>query len=380
MSDITTTPQVAILGTRGIPAAHGGFETFAERLALHCVARGWSVCVYCQIEDGRGVREDIWNGVRRVQIPVSIPGAIGTVVFDWKATRHAARTATLALTLGYNTAAFTALYRLRRIPNVINMDGLEWKRDKWAWPQKIWLWFNERLGCWFGNHLIADNPHIADHLATRVSRTKITMIPYGADAVDGGDTAVLSRFGVEPHGYALVVARPEPENSILEVVRAFVRRPRRERLVVLGDVRPEAGEYQRAVREAATQAICFPGAIYDRSIVETLRYYAGVYVHGHRVGGTNPSLVEALAASSPVLAHDNPFNRWVAGAAARYFSDEPSCARALDDVLGDGALRAWMRVESRRRYEEAFRWERILAQYEELLHQWHERASRPGSR
>jgi len=129
---------VRIVGIRGVPAAHGGFETFAERLAPYLVDRGWRVTVYCQ-EDGEGpLFEDEWRGVRRIHIPVKVAGAAGTVLFDWYCTVHAARTPGLVLTLGYNTAAFSVVYRARRIPNVINMDGIEWRRQKWGAVAKSW--------------------------------------------------------------------------------------------------------------------------------------------------------------------------------------------------------------------------------------------------
>ena len=140
-------PCVRILGCRGVPAAHGGFETFAERLAGYLAARGWVVTVYCQGR-GRGpASEDRWRGIRRVHVPVQTAGALGTMIFDWKSTLHALGEPGVALTLGYNTAIFTALYRLRRIPNVINMDGIEWKRTKRSIPERLWLYANERLGC-----------------------------------------------------------------------------------------------------------------------------------------------------------------------------------------------------------------------------------------
>ncbi|MGL4315968.1 MAG: DUF1972 domain-containing protein, partial [Pseudomonas sp.] len=170
--------KLNILGTRGVPAQHGGFETFAESLAVFLVKRGWAVTVYCQEEDGAAPWESEWQGVRRIHIPVKGQGALGTIVFDWRATWHALSQEGLFLTLGYNTAAFNLLQRLKRQVNVINMDGIEWRRDKWGIIAKTWFWLNERIGCWVGNHLVADHPQIKTHLATRVSENKITMIPY----------------------------------------------------------------------------------------------------------------------------------------------------------------------------------------------------------
>lgn len=357
---------VRILGTRGVPAAHGGFETFAERLALYLVEHGWKVTVYCQ-EDGTGpIFEDTWEGVRRVRIPVNTPGAAGTIVFDWQSTFHAAKEKGLILTLGYNTAVFCALYRLKGLKNVINMDGIEWHRQKWGRVAKTWFWLNDWAGCWLGNHLVADHPEIKKHLATRVREDKITTIPYGSDRLEDADSSMLMRYGVAPGGYAILIARAEPENSILEVVRAWSRKPRGLKLLVLGKY--EAGHaYQRAVMDAASEEVLFPGAIYDKPVVEALRFFSLFYVHGHQVGGTNPSLVEALGAGNAVLAHDNRFNRWVAGSAACYFKDEESCARQIETLVAAPHMLDSQREASRARHAAEFTWDKVLREYELLL-------------
>lgn len=359
--------RLSILGTRGIPARHGGFESFAERLSQYLVERGWQVTVYCQESTGSRVTEDYWRGVRLVHVPVRREDAIGTVIFDWKSTRLAAREKGTILTLGYNTAVFSALYRLRRRTNLINMDGLEWQRKKWSTAQKAWLWLNERCAGCFANHVIADHPSIELHLMSRMPIRKITMIPYGADRVESADPALLAPYGLTPDRYALVVARPEPENSVLEIVRAFSQRPRGMQLVVLGRYVPEQNEYHRATIAAASDEVIFPGGIYDANVVAALRVHARFYVHGHTVGGTNPALVEALGAGCAVLAHDNVFNRWVAGAEAAYFYDEDDFARQLDVLGGDERQLRLMRAASVRRFEEQFAWPKILRAYESLL-------------
>ena len=362
----TAQPTLRILGTRGVPAAHGGFETFAEQLALYLVQRGWRVVVYCQDDGDGAITEDTWCGIERVRIPVALGGAKGTVWFDWLATRHAARHPDLCLTLGYNTATFCALLRLRGVPNLINMDGIEWSRAKWGAVAKTWFWLNERAGCWLGNHLVADHPEIAAHLATRVRAGKIDTIAYGAPSIVDAPTGPVTDLGLAPGRFLTVIARPEPENSLLEIVQGFSRRRRGITLVVLGRYDP-AVPYHRAVRAAASDEVRFAGAIYDTTIVQALRFHSLAYVHGHQVGGTNPSLVEALGAGNAVFAHDNRFNRWVAGDAARYFAGADAFAGLLDGVLADPAALERMRAASRERFGSAFTWEHILAQYEALL-------------
>lgn len=364
------TPTLRILGTRGVPAAHGGFETFAEYLARYLVARGWRVIVYCQ-EDGEGpVFEDRWEGIERVRIPVSAQGPKGTILFDWKATVHAASHRDLCLTLGYNTAVFCSLLRIKGVRNIINMDGIEWRRKKWGAAAKAWFWLNDWAGCWLGNHLVADNPGIRDHLLTRVGQNKITTIPYGADRLSELSAEPVEALGVIPGKYWTVVARPEPENSILEIVSAFSSRTRSVKLVVLGKYDQARNAYHRAVMEAASSEVVFVGAIYDPVVVRALRFHAQGYIHGHQVGGTNPSLVEAMGAGNAIIAHDNVFNRWVAGTTAEYFKDRDSCAKIIDRVVGDSELLAKMRGGTLARFDEALTWEMVLAQYEALLRSW----------
>ena len=355
-----------ILGTRGIPAGHGGFETFAERLSLFLVQRGWVVTVYCQALGAAAVCEDEWHGVRRVHIAVSGDSARSTVAFDWQATRHAARSRGPCLTLGYNTAVFCALLRQAGLPNVINMDGIEWQRAKWGRAVKLWFRFNEWAGCRLGNHLVADHPEIARHLSRHVADDKITMIPYGADRLVDVPQDLVRALGLEPGRYLSLIARAEPENSILEMVAGFSRRRRGVQLVVLGNYRADHA-YQQAVRAAASDEVVFLGPLFDPAKVQALRFHSLAYCHGHQVGGTNPSLVEALGAGNPIMAHDNRFNRWVAGAAARYFKNAAEFASVLDDLLPNTAALARLRAAALARHAESFTWPAVLQQYEDLL-------------
>jgi glycosyltransferase involved in cell wall biosynthesis len=349
-----------------VPANHGGFETFAEKLSLYLVERGWNVFVYCQRQGNQKQYEDNWNGVKRINISVLSEGARGTVAFDWRATRDASQHSDLCLVLGYNTAIFSALFRTKRTPNLINMDGIEWSRAKWGPAAKFWLWLNDWAGCWLGNHLIADHPCIKAHLQTRVSSNKITTIPYGADLLARVPEGPLAQFELAPNRYATVIARAEPENSILEIVSGFSEKPRGISLVILGHYL-DTNEYHQAIKNIASPEVQFIGAIYDKDIVQSLRFHSLFYIHGHQVGGTNPSLVEAMGAGNAVIAHDNQFNRWVADAGAIYFSDSKSlsnCVQRLIDQQGDLKQH---RLASKKRFLEVFQWNTVLKQYEDLL-------------
>lgn len=363
------TPRLLILGCRGVPAAHGGFETFAAYLAPYLARRGWDVEVACQEQGNGRITFDDWQGVRRVRIPVTGTGPASTIAFDLRSVRYAMRRDRLVLLLGYNTAILAAALRLRGVPLIVNMDGMEWKRAKWPLSIRAWLWSMERVACAVGSHLIADHPAIADHLATRVSRRKISTIGYCADAVRQADVGPVTARGLTPGAYGLVVARPEPENSLLEIVTAHRASGSAGPLAVLGTYRDEH-PYHRQVRQAAAPNVRFLGAIYDKAALEALRFHARFYVHGHQVGGTNPSLVEALAVGSPVLAHDNPFNRWVAGPGMLYFDSIEACAAQFRRLAGEPTLLRDMRAAAVARHDRTFTQEAILTAYEELLRQW----------
>lgn len=360
------TPAILILGTRGIPAAHGGFETFAERLALFLAARGWKVGVYCQQEVDRidqRVRSETWRGIELIHVEVASKGPRATLEFDWQCARDAARRRGVCLVLGYNGGIFLTWLRLMRRKIITNMDGIEWRRPKWGMAARTWFWLNEWIAAWTSHRLVADHPAIADHLATRRPCGAIATIAYGADPVTSAPEAPVRALGLEPGRYLISIARIEPDNNILPIVEAFCSRKRDMKLVVLGTLSDQI-PYHVAVRKAANGSVVLPGAIYDQEIVKALRYHARAYLHGHTVGGTNPSLVEALAAGNMVIAHDNPYNRWTAGAAAIYFTDTASCAERMQQALDDDALVAARGKAARARAHEAFRWEDVLLAYE----------------
>lgn len=361
--------HVNILGTRGLPAAHGGFETFAERLAQFLIGRGWSVSIYCQAEEPgpSGLRQwtDQWRGINRHHIAPRRTGAMGTIEFDFQAVRHVLAQPGVDLILGYNTALFNVMQSLKRRPMVINMDGIEWQRDKWSLPVKVWFFINEIIGANFCGTTIADHPEIAAHLIRRSFKSPI-MIPYGADSIEQAPSEILANWGLEPDGYVLSVARIEPENSILEIVQAFACSDVDIDCLIVGKIDP-SNPYHQAVCETANPRTKFPGAIYDRKNLSALRYYARGHLHGHTVGGTNPTLVEALAAGNAILAHDNKFNRWTAGPVQFYFTCVETCARQIELIFHNEDALDTARKASRTRHQQAFEWENILGAYEALL-------------
>ena len=359
--------KLLILGTRGIPGNHGGFETFAQRLALYLVKRGWDITVYCQ-DSGDKLTPETWKGINLVHIPTPNNSAFWSIIFDYKSTIHALNQNGIVLVLGYNTAIFSLLYRLKKRIVITNMDGMEWWREKWNGVQKSWLFINERCGVWFSDRLVADHPQIARYfIKGGVKPEKIVTIPYGTEAVETPKRELLAEYQLQGNDYVLVIARPEPENSILEIVEAFSRRQRGYKLIVLGRYQPKSNPYHARVMAAAGDEVEFVGGVYDRDKVHSLRYFARLYVHGHTVGGTNPSLVEALAAGTPVLAQNNHFNTWVAGDRSLYFNAASDCASQFDAILDDREALQAMRQASLQRFYDTFSGDRDLSDYEQLL-------------
>lgn len=363
------TKSMLILGTRGLPAAHGGFETFAERLALFLVDRGWDVSVYCQEEVSEvsdRISTDAWRGVTRIKVQVSSTGPRAALEFDAHCVRDAASRPGVCLVLGYNGAIFLPYLRVRGRKLITNMDGIEWRRPKWNLCVKAWFWVNEWIAAWTSQRLVADHPAIADHLATRRPRADTVMIPYGGEPIWNADPEPLTAMGLTPGRYLLSVARIEPDNNTLLMVEAFSRACRGDRLVVLGTL-SDANPYHRKVRAAASSEVLFPGGIYDPVTVASLRFHARAYVHGHTVGGTNPSLVESLWAGNVAIAHDNPYNRWTAGSAGLFFDDADAFEALVVRALAGDAAVAEARLAARREAALRFDWAQILCRYEDEL-------------
>ena len=359
-------PTLRVLGTRGVPAAHGGFETFAERLAVFLVSKGWRVIVYCQEVGRKAVVEDVWQGIERVRISVPGNGAASTVQFDLLSILHARKFNDQCLTLGYNTACFWPLLRFSGVRNVANMDGIEWRRAKWSRPVKVWFWLNDWIGCWVADHLVADHPEIKSLLLRRVRDDKITQIAYGADPIRDVPAELLNSMGLVPQGFMTVIARAEPENSVLECVKGFSMRPRGIKLAVLGDY-SDNNTYHRQVKAAASDEVVFLGAIYEKATVQALRAHCAAYLHGHQVGGTNPSLIEAMASGNAIIAHANRFNRWVTDDRALFFETAESLDCAIQQLQSDTELGDSLRHQAYDVFEKRYSWPIILAAYEGLL-------------
>jgi lipopolysaccharide/colanic/teichoic acid biosynthesis glycosyltransferase/glycosyltransferase involved in cell wall biosynthesis len=361
-----TPMRLAILGTRGIPARYGGFETFAEQLALRLAARGADVTVYCPTSSARSnVR---YHGVTLRYVTSHPLGALTELLWDIKCFWKARRGSDVVYMLGVGAGFAAWIPRMFGTVVWINSDGMEWKRAKWSLLQRAYLAAAEAASVLFASRIVADADTIAEYLRKRYPMLKkISTIAYGADIPTlTPSQQILQEWRLKAEGYYLVVCRMEPENNVLEILEGFERAKSSLPLVVLGNVaNPNA--YVRRLLEFRCDRIRFAGTLYDKDRLNALRYYARAYFHGHSVGGTNPSLLEAMACSNLVIAHDNPFNREVLGDAGLHWSscDElASIVKAVDGLAVDAAMRGERASEIvRSRYQ----WDHIADVYLGLL-------------
>ncbi len=363
------TLRIAILGARGIPASYGGFETFAEQLATRLASRGHQVTVYAECGD-QPVADTVYQGVRVRSRRRPRWGAASVLAYDCACLWDARRGYDLVYMLGYGAAWACWWPRVFGVPVWINVDGLEWARSKWGWGARTYLRCMEWMSTKVATRLIADAEAIAQRFRQNYpSGAPTSFIAYGAELVpaESVDSSVLANWGLQAHRYMLVVARPEPENHILEIVQGYLLHGGDWPLVVVGDV-SGGTPYQRQLKALASERVRFVGGIYDVAQLQSLRVHAACYLHGHSVGGTNPSLLEALACGNWVIAHDNPYNREVARDAAEYFNTPEQLARCLDRVVGQGAgLQARRAQHARAIVSEHYTWDGIADAYEVLM-------------
>jgi len=361
----STSLRIALIGTRGIPAAYGGFETAVEEVGRRLVERGHRVLVY-----GRdaGTAGDVHLGMRRVTLPAVRQKALETLSHTALSTVHAVTKARPDAAFVFNAAnsPFLPLLRARRIPVALHMDGLEWRRSKWGPRGKAYYRAAESFGVRQADAIIADAPGIADYYDHQFGVAS-ELIRYGAPLLDDARSDGIRELGLEPGGYHLVVARFEPENHVREIVEGYAMSQATKPLVVVGSA-PYAAEYTAAIDRiaAADPRIRLLGAVYDQDLLDALYHHASTYLHGHSVGGTNPSLLRAMGAGTAVIAFDVVFNREVLDEQGWYFRTPADVAAAVDAAESDAGDVAAASAAVRRRAADAFSWDDVAATYEDL--------------
>jgi len=359
--------KVAILGTRGIPANYGGFETFAEELSTRLAARGHRVTVYCRSHHTpRGLRE--YRGVRLVVLPTVRSKYLDTVVHALLSSIHSVRERfDSVLYCNAITAPFCWIpKRLSGARTLLNVDGLERNRRKWNAAGRAAYSVAERLSTKFPDAVVTDADVIRRYYREEFGIEPL-MIPYGGDLRRPEGRETLERLGLSEGRYFLYVSRLEPENNALAVVEAYRRVGGNEPLVIVGDA-PYAADYIRRVRSAADPRVLFPGAIYGAGYRELL-FHARAYIQATEIGGTHPALVEAMGAGRVVAYHDSPENREVCGEAGIPFdaSRPETLSSVLGALLDDPARFNVFSERALRWVQERYRWEDITDRYERAL-------------
>jgi glycosyltransferase involved in cell wall biosynthesis len=362
--------KIAVLGTRGVPAAYGGFETFAEELSARLAARGHDVTVYAR-RGGAAAEVKVHRGARVVTLPAVRHKYLETVLHTALSGLHAAAQNFDAILVCNGVNALTCRFaRLLGADTrvVLNVDGLERNRRKWNALGRLAYAVSERLSCALPDVLVTDARAIQAYYREAYGSDSL-YIPYGSDLAEPSGTEALERLGLAKGRYVLYVSRFEPENNADAVVRAYRGVPGSLPLVLLGGA-PYADAYVAAVKEeaAADPRVLLPGAIYGAGYRELLAH-AAVYVHATEVGGTHPALLEAMGFGRPLVVHDTPENRETAGRAALYAdaSRPETLARALEALLGDSELRRLSGEAARRRAREHYRWDAVTDAYENAL-------------
>jgi glycosyltransferase involved in cell wall biosynthesis len=353
--------KVAIVGTRGIPARYGGFETFAEELSTRLAARGHQVTVYCR----ERFSEPIYRGVYLKYLPTIRHKYFDTIVHTSLSTLHLATTRQDAvLFCNAANAIFTWMPRLLGMAVALNVDGLERNRKKWNRAAKTWYRGSEWLATWMPNAVVTDAESIAEYYRARYQRVS-EMIPYGAELGAVETAQALDRLGLERRKYFLYVSRMEPENNALLVREAFEQVETSFKLALIGDA-PYAADYIRQVRDTRDARVVIPGAIYGQGYRE-LGSHCFAYVHATEVGGTHPALIEAMGRGALTLYLDTPENAEVAGGAGIAF-EHRNLREALERVLRmNEEEREMWRTRAADRVRARYSWEAVTDAYEKLL-------------
>ena len=358
--------RIAILGTRGIPASYGGFETFAEHLSTRLVARGHQVTVYCRAHYV-SPRQLEYHGVRLKVLPTIRHKYLDTVVHTFLSAIHAVPSRfDAALVCNAANAPFVPILRLTGTPVAINVDGLEHKRKKWGWLGRSYYLLAERLCTVFPNVTITDAQVIHDYYRARYNAPS-TMIAYGAEVERRPDRQAVRRWRTEPNRYVLYVSRLEPENNAHLVIEAFKKVRTAYRLLIVGDA-PYARDYINDLKARARgdKRIVFTGFVFGQDY-RALQQNAYCYVHATEVGGTHPALLEAMGYGNCVLTLATPENLEAVGDAGIAYTDESDLAEKLQRVLRDGSLVQSYRHRAQVRVQRYYDWDRIVDRYERLF-------------
>lgn len=358
-------PSISLIGSRGYPSYYGGFETLVRHLAPYLVEQGWNVGVYCR--GGATATDDPGQDdrVRQVFTRGWDVKSASTLTYGLSSIQHCARRRPdVAFVMNIGNGYWLPLLRARNVPSVVNVDGIEWERDKWNTLGKKTFLYGARATARFADHIVADSPAIADRWRSEFRR-EATTVAYGGTATD--DLPPPEHF--EPGAYVLLVARLVPENSINEFLVAAEELSQKWDVVIVGSS-GYGGDIEERIKRLVDSRprVHWLGHVSDDDRLFALWQHAGVYFHGHSVGGTNPALVQAMACGAPTVARDTVYNREVLDSTGMFVQPQSDLIRdALDLVLSDPSLQDEMRKSAKQRQQQHFTWQQIVSSYDDLF-------------
>ena len=360
--------RIAMIGTRGVPAAYGGFETAVEEIGRRMVEQGHEVTVYCRRTDAAPRSE--YRGMKLAYLPALRLKTAETLSHSALSVAHAvtrARRADTAFVFNAANAPFVPALRARGIPVALHVDGLEWKRDKWGANGRRYYRWAEQQAVRHADALIADAQGISEYYRTEFG-VPTELLTYGAPILRDAPADRLSELGLLPGEFHLVVARFEPENHVDVILEGYRASGATKPLVVVGSA-PYAAAHTERIRSIAAHddRIRLVGGVYDQDLLDQLYAHASTYLHGHSVGGTNPSLLRAMGAGTAVIAWDVVFNRDVAGLGASYFSSSAALAQLLSDAEAQPVRLAEAAEALQSRAEATYCWDTVAAGYLKLV-------------
>lgn len=357
--------KIAILGTRGIPNNYGGFEYAIEKLSVGLNLRGHDVTVYNS--HNHAYQDHSWNGVRIIHCydPENAIGAAGQFIYDFNCIRDARRrNFDVVLMMGYTSNSIWGRLYPKRSIVITNMDGLEWKRQKYSRPVQYFLKHAEKLAIRHSDYYIADSIIIREYLGSKYG-VEAKYIAYGADLLNEHlEKIPKSTICKEPNHF-LLMARMEPENNVETILEGFHKSKTTREFVAIGDTQNRFGKYlvQKFKGDAR---IKFKGAVFEQDSVSKFLAKTAIYFHGHSVGGTNPSLLQAMANRVLIASHNNVFNKSVLQNDALYFSNEEDVQKIVEnDPFGEQQERMIKNNLEKINYD--FTWDKIVAQYESFI-------------
>ena len=356
--------KIAILGTRGIPNYYGGFEQFAEFFSVYLVEKGHEV--YCYNSHNHPFQEKSFHGVHIIHQhdPEYKYGTFGQFIYDYNCIIDSRkRDFDIILQLGYTSNSVWFFLLPKKSIIITNMDGLEWKRSKYSRPVQQFLKFAERLAAVSSDYLVSDSIGIQKFLKEKYKKES-TYIAYGAHPFNEPNETFLEKYDVQKGNYNMIMARFEPENNFEMVLDGVATNEDKTPILVIGNHNTKHGEYLKNKYKLQTN-IRFIGAVYNLEHLNNLRYFSNIYFHGHSVGGTNPSLLEAMSSQALIAAHNNDFNKGILNENAFYFSNSSEVKNILQTIKKNDNLQL---VQNN--YEAIvndFNWEKINGEYLQLF-------------